>query len=103
LNRLAVLVMSEAGVDISAHVSKPLAALAGISFDYVVTVCDAARESCPRFPGSAKTLHVGFDDPPRLAATARTDAEALPHYRRVRDDIRRFVETLPETLTGERR
>ncbi len=67
-------------------------------FDYVVTVCDSARESCPSFPCSAKTFHIGFDDPPRLAQSAETDEQALNHYRRVRDEIRAFVESLPDVL-----
>jgi len=58
----------------------------------VLTVCDKAHESCPLFPGETKIVHVGFDDPPSLAKNAKSDAEALPHYRRVRDEIRRFVE-----------
>jgi len=97
---LAVRAMAEAGVDISGQQSKRLGALSGIPFDYVVTVCDSASKACPHFPGPARVVHVGFDDPPRLAKGARTDDAALPHYRRVRDEIRRFVETLPQALTG---
>ena len=99
LNPRAVQVMAEAGVDISGHRSKHVSELSGIAFDYVITVCGHAHESCPVFPGRTKVIHVGFDDPPRLAKEARTEAEALNHYRRVRDEIRRFVETLPEALT----
>ena len=69
-----------------------------MDFDYVVTVCDHAHESCPVFPGKAKIIHVGFDDPPRLAANAKTEEERLAPYRRVRDEIRAFVETLPASL-----
>lgn len=98
LNPYAVRVMAEAGVDISGQRSKHVDELAGVPFDYVITVCDHARESCPLFPGTARVLHAGFDDPPRLAAAARTEAEALGHYRRVRDEIRAFVERLPEVL-----
>ena len=101
LNGLAVKVMAEAGVDISHHRSKNVSELMGVPFDCVVTVCDSAHESCPIFPGRAKVVHVGFDDPPRLAKGARTDEEALPHYRRVRDEIRAFVEKLPESLKKE--
>lgn len=100
LNPLAVKVMAEAGVDISQHRSKTLDELGDVVFDYVVTVCDHAHESCPVFRGKTKVVHVGFDDPPRLAAGARTEEEALGHYRRVRDEIRAFVETLPERLNG---
>ncbi len=100
MNRLAVRAMAEAGVDISGHTSKTVDALSGVAFDFVVTVCDSANEACPYFPGPAKVIHVGFDDPPTLAKGAKTDEDAMPHYRRVRDEIRRFVETLPQALTG---
>ncbi len=99
LNPLAVKVMAEIGVDISGHRSKHLDEVLDIPFDYVVTVCDNANESCPVFPGRVGRLHVSFDDPPRLARNAKSDEEALGHYRRVRDEIRAFVETLPEALT----
>ena len=102
LNPRAVRVMAEAGVDISGHRSKHLDELADVPFDYVVTVCDQARESCPLFPGAARMVHVGFDDPPRLAQGAKTEEEALAHYRRVRDEIRAFVERLPEALPASR-
>jgi arsenate reductase len=99
LNPSAVKVMAEAGVDISRHRSKNVSELIGVPFDYVVTVCDNARETCPMFPGKAKVVHVAFDDPPRLAREAKTEEEALAHYRRVRDQIRAFVLTLPESLS----
>ena len=98
LNPNAVKVMAEAGVDISRQRSKPVDELKGIEFDGVVTVCDHAHESCPIFPGKTKVVHVGFDDPPRLAREAKTEEEALAHYRRVRDEIKAFVEKLPEAL-----
>jgi arsenate reductase len=98
LNPNAVRVMKEAGVDISGHHSKKLDQLMGIEFDYVVTVCDHARESCPLFPGRARVVHAGFDDPPRLAENAASEEEALKHYRRVRDKIRAYIEGLPEAL-----
>jgi arsenate reductase (thioredoxin) len=94
--------MAEAGVDISKHKSKHVDDLRDIAFDYVVTVCDHANESCPFLTGSVKRVHVGFDDPPRLAANAGTEDEALGHYRRVRDDIRRFVEQMPDILNTEK-
>jgi arsenate reductase len=72
-----------------------------VAFDYVVTVCDDAHESCPLFPGKAKIIHVGFDDPPRLAAGARTEEERLTPYRRVRDEIREFVKGLPDVLAKQ--
>lgn len=98
LNSRAVTVMAEAGVDISGHRSKTLSDLPTQDFDYVVTVCDHAHESCPLFPGKTKVVHVGFDDPPRLAQDAPSAEEALNIYRRVRDEIKAFVETLPEGL-----
>ena len=98
LNADAVRVMAEVGVDISGHRSKRLNELRGLEFDYVFTVCDNAHESCPVFPGKTKVIHVGFDDPPRLAASAKTEEERLAQYRRVRDEIRAFVETLPAFL-----
>jgi arsenate reductase len=101
LNPHAVKVMGEAGVDISQHRSKRLDEVPDVPFDYVVTVCDAANESCPVFPGKVKRLHVSFDDPPRLAKTAKTPEEAMGHYRRVRDEIRAFVESLPDRFNSE--
>ena len=98
LNPLAVRAMREAGVDISAHESKQLDEVLHVGFDYVVTVCDDARETCPLFPGKAKVLHRSFEDPPRLAANAADEEEAMQHYRRVRDEIREFVEQLPDKL-----
>jgi arsenate reductase len=99
LNPLAVKVMAEAGVDISAQKSKHVNDLARIDFDYVITVCDHARQACPLFPGNAKAIHVGFDDPPTLSKNAKTPDEALAHYRRIRDEIKAFIETLPASLT----
>jgi thioredoxin type arsenate reductase len=101
LNPNAVKVMAEAGVDISQHQSKQVDSLKNVVFDYVITVCDNANESCPMFPGKTKVIHVGFDDPPRLAKEANTEQDALDCYRRVRDEIRAFVETLPESLKSQ--
>lgn len=98
LNPLAVRAMAEAGVDISSHTSKTIDACDPESLDLVVTVCGHANENCPVFPGRARVVHQGFDDPPKLAADARSEAEALPHYERVRDEIRAFIETLPNLL-----
>jgi len=95
VNPLAVRAMLEVGVDLSAQRSKSVEELKGQRFDWVVTVCDNARESCPHFPNAARTIHVGFDDPPELARAARDDEEALPYYRRVRDEIRAFIESWP--------
>ena len=98
LNPLAIRAMAEVGIDITGHASKRPEEI-GVGFDVVVTVCDSAHESCPVMPG-AKVVHRGFDDPPRLAAGAASDDEAMPHYRRVRDEIRAFIETLPASLMG---
>ena len=98
LNRVAAQVMLRAGVDISQYRSKTVDKLRQIKFDYVVTVCDRASESCPVFNGHAKVVHKGFDDPPKLAATASSDEEAIGHYERVCDEIRAFIETLPEAF-----
>lgn len=98
LNPNAVKVMAEAGVDITTQQSQHVDEFKEIAFDYVITVCDNAAESCPVFSGNAKVIHHPFDDPPRLAKEATTEEEALNAYRRVRDEIRTFVETLPEAL-----
>ncbi len=98
LDPRAVRVMAELGVDISGQRSKTLRDLGDTAFDHVVTVCAHAHEQCPRFPRQAKVIHVGFDDPPHLARDAKSEEEALPHYRRVRDEIRAFVSTLPGGL-----
>ena len=98
LNPNAVQVMAEVEVDISGHYSKTLEDLSDVEFDVVVTVCGHAHETCPLFPGRARVVHVGFDDPPRLAREETDPEQALAHYRRVRDEIRAFVETLPQAL-----
>ena len=103
LNPRAVAVMAEAGVDISGHRSKNVESLKGVAFDVVVTVCGHAHETCPAWLNRrARIVHVGFDDPPKLAQGAKTEEEALAHYRRVRDEIRRFVEGMPENLEALR-
>jgi len=99
INPMAVKVMAEAGVDISGLHSKTIDELPVQQFDWVITLCAHAHETCPFFPG--KTTHRGFDDPPKLAATSATEEKSLSHYRRVRDEIRDFVLTLPEALEVE--
>jgi arsenate reductase len=98
LNPNAVKVMAEAGVDISNHRSKLIGDIKNVQFDWVITVCDNANKSCPNFPGNVNRLHVSFDDPPELAMNAKTDKDALFPYRRVRDEIRSFIESLPQSL-----
>jgi len=102
MNPNAVRVMREAGVDITGQRSKHVDEVKDVGLDFVVTVCAGANESCPVFPGRATVIHVGFDDPPKLAKTAASEEEALGHYRRVRDEIRAYVETLPESLKTPR-
>ena len=102
LNPNAVKVMGEAGVDISKHHSKLVDELKGVDFDYVITVCDNACESCPLFLGKTTVVHKGFQDPPalarELAAIGADSEEQLDVYRCVRDEIKAFVQTLPESL-----
>ncbi|MCF8045806.1 MAG: arsenate reductase ArsC [Desulfarculaceae bacterium] len=100
VNPHAATVMQEAGVDISGHTSKTVDQLDNGNFDYVITVCDHADESCPFFPGPVNRVHKGFDDPPILAASARSEEEILEIYRRVRDEIREYIQTLPESLSA---
>lgn len=88
----AVAVMRELGIDISRHRSKSVGEFAGQSFDYVLTVCDNARESCPFFPGAAVRIHHSFEDP---AALQGSEEERLALFRRVRDQIRRYLATFP--------
>ena len=98
LSGKAVQVMAEAGVDISHHRSKTVDELKETEVDYVVTLCPHAHRLLPDFPEKTRVIHFAFDDPPSLAAYAVTEQEALVHYRRVRDEIRKFVEKLPEAL-----
>lgn len=90
--------MLEIGIDISGHFSKTVDEMEEKGFDYVVTVCDHAHESCPYFPAETGVIHKGFDDPSRLAGDATTEEEALVHYRRVRDEIREFIIQFPGVL-----
>ena len=81
--------MKEIGIDISRHRSKNVDEFAGQEFDYVITVCDNARETCPVFFGAANQLHHSFDDPP--APGVGTDAERMAVFRRVRDELRTYL------------
>jgi len=98
MNPHALKVMAEAGVDISQQYSKTPAELGRAEFDYVVTVCGQADENCPVFPGKTRVVHAGFEDPPKLTQHLPDGEEKLAVYRRVRDEIRRFVERLPDGL-----
>jgi arsenate reductase len=96
LNSYAVRVMAEAGVDISDQRSKLVEELPVATFDYIITLCGHAHETCPYFPG--RTIHQGFPDPAQMVKTASSEEEILHAFRTVRDQIRFFVESLPETL-----
>ena len=85
----AIAAMEELGIDISHHGSKHVDQFEGQLFDYVITVCDNARESCPLFPGAAKHLHHSFDDPPPVSEG--TNEERMAIFRRVRDELRIFL------------
>lgn len=98
LNPLAVKAMAEAGIDVSNQRSQTLDELTASRMDYVVTVCGHANETCPVLPARVKHIHAGFDDPPKLAADAKNEEEAMTHYRRVRDEIRDFIEHINEHL-----
>ncbi len=99
MNPNAIKVMAEAGIDISKQRSKKVDELKDVPLDVVITVCGHANETCPMWlGGKAKVVHVGFDDPPKLAKSAKSEEEALGHYRRVRDEIKAFVSGLPGNI-----
>jgi len=100
LNPFAVKAMQEIDIDITGHVSKTTEELGDTKLDYVATVCGHAYKYCPVFPAITKVIHEGFEDPPKLAANAATEEEALVHYRRVRDEIKAYILTLPEALNS---
>ena len=90
--------MQEAGIDISLQHSKTVSEVTGIKFDYVITLCSDADENCPVFPAKTKVIHHGFDDPPKLAADSKSEEEKISHYRRIRNEIRKYIEILPLLL-----
>ena len=102
LNPNAVKVMAEAGVDISGQKSQHIDEFRDIELDYVITVCGHAHETCPWFPTGCKVIHVGFQDPPKMAKEVAerggSEEEQLDCYRTVRDEIKAFVESLPDSL-----
>jgi arsenate reductase len=102
LNPNAVKVMGEAGVDITTQKSQHIDEFKEVKLDYVITVCNHAHETCPWFPADCEVIHVGFQDPPKmaheLAEQGASEEEQLDAYRTVRDEIKAFVETLPESL-----
>ena len=91
----AIEIMAEAGVNISTHRSKHFDELSDIDFDYVVTLCDSAAQSCPVFPGKAKVIHKPFTDP---YFACGTEKEVMTVFRKIRDEIRSFIETMPKSL-----
>ena len=95
VNPRTIKVMAEAGVDISNQTSKHVDELLWIDFDYVITLCDNARQQCPVFPGKAKLIHRGFDDP---MAVIGSEEKKLQAYRKTCNDIKEFIETLLESL-----
>lgn len=88
----AIAAMNELGINISGHRSKSVAEFSGQQFDYVLTVCDNAKESCPIFPGETIRIHHSFEDP---AETKGTDQERLAVFRRVRDELRQYLRGFP--------
>jgi len=98
LNPNAVKVMAESGVDITNQKSENIKDYLDLDLDYVVTVCGHAHENCPVFQGNATVVHHGFDDPPFLAKSKETKEEKLDCYRRVRDEIKSFVQQLPTNI-----
>jgi arsenate reductase len=88
VNPKAIQVMNEEGVDISYHSSKDVDQFVGQHFDYIITVCDNAKERCPFVPGQAERIHWSFEDP---AAAKGTEAEILAVFRKVRDQIKNRI------------
>lgn len=98
----AIRAMAEVGIDISTQKSTSVEQVKAREFDFVITLCDNAQKTCPAFPAKTGVVHVGFEDPPRLAQGSRSEEEAMSHYRRVRDQIEAFVEQLPDSLLNPR-
>ena len=101
MNERVVKVMDEAGVNISKQTSKLIDELPITNFDYVVTVCSSAHESCPLFPRKAKVVHKSFDDPPLLTASSDSEEEVLNVYRSVRDEIKEYILSMPEVFLDQ--
>ena len=90
--------MAEVGADIYSQEFTHVHQFMHLKFDWVVTVCDHADRQCPIFPGSSRVIHQPFDDPPKLAKTANNDIEIYDYYRRVRDEIREYINTMPDSI-----
>jgi len=93
----AITVMKEIGIDIASHRSKHVDEFAGRDFDYVLTVCDNAKESCPIYPGHGNRLHRNFEDPSNAEGT---EEERLTAFRRVRDELRGYLRRFPQSNDG---
>ncbi|HRG62853.1 MAG TPA: arsenate reductase ArsC [Burkholderiales bacterium] len=101
MNLYAFKVCNELGLDMSNQSSKHVDTLKDIKFDVVLTVCDHANESCPLFAGLAQKLHHSFQDPPKLATNLASEEEKLAIYRKVRDEIKVYLQTdLPQLVRG---
>jgi arsenate reductase len=92
----AIAAMREIGIDISSHRSKHVDEFQNQSFDYVLTVCDNAKETCPIYPGQTNRIHHNFEDP---AAVEGSEEGRLASFRRVRDEIREYLFTFPQQTT----
>lgn len=103
IDQRAIKAMSEIGIDISRQQSKSVDDIKDMEFDFVITLCDNAQKTCPTFPAKTSVLHMGFDDPPKLAANSQDEEEAMDHYRRIRDEIKVFVDRLPDTLKQKKK
>jgi len=105
LNADAVNVMAESGVDISGHTSKHIDDFKDVELDAVITVCGHAHETCPYFPPRCRVIHAGFDDPPKMAEELARQGEnkekQLDCFWKVRDEIKAFVEKMPENIFNE--
>jgi arsenate reductase len=95
LNPFAVGIMSEDGIDISKNTSNHVDEYSNITFDYVITVCDNAKEACPFFPTQTKTIHHSFEDPSKASGTAK---ELIAEFRKVRNQIKEYSKSFIENL-----
>nr|WP_319490684.1 arsenate reductase ArsC [uncultured Desulfobacter sp.] len=100
LDPLAVKIMEEEGIDISGHETHAVKDFLQKDIDWVITVCDTAARKCPNFPPEVNVICQSFDNPPELARNLKNEADKLAVYRRVRDEIKTFVEGLPEKIAG---
>ena len=94
VNPKAIATMAEDGIDISKHTSNNIAEYSDVSFDYVITVCDNAKERCPFFPGTAQKFHENFPDP---AKATGSEAEVMQQFREVRQVIKDYMEVFVAT------